>query len=196
MTAPDPVDRPAAIRRALRDLVAARGFHGASMSAVAERAGVATGTAYVHYESKEDLVHATYVEIKTGLGAAAASAADAGAPPRERYRRMMFAAAEYLLAEPERARFLTQMEESPFHSRATELLREQGDRLLEEATKPDIAAVLVPLPPQVIYALSFGALVRLAAAGTHLALPELDTLIDATWRAITRPGWGDPEGRP
>ena len=41
-------DRPAAIRRALRDLVAERGFHGASMGAVAKEAGVAAGTAYVH----------------------------------------------------------------------------------------------------------------------------------------------------
>ena len=52
------VDRPAAIRRALRDLVAERGFHGASMGAVAKAARVATGTAYVHYESKEGAVHA------------------------------------------------------------------------------------------------------------------------------------------
>ena len=47
------VDRPALIRKALRDLVAERGFHGASMGAVAQVAGVATGTAYVHYVSKE-----------------------------------------------------------------------------------------------------------------------------------------------
>lgn len=53
-------DRPAAIRRALRDLVAGRGFRGASMSAIAESAGVATGTAYVHYASKKELVLATY----------------------------------------------------------------------------------------------------------------------------------------
>ena len=53
------LDRPAAIRRALRNLVADRGFHGASMGAVAKEAGVATGTAYVHYESKEELVNAS-----------------------------------------------------------------------------------------------------------------------------------------
>jgi len=32
------------------------GFHGASMGAVAREAGVATGTAYTHYASKDDLV--------------------------------------------------------------------------------------------------------------------------------------------
>jgi AcrR family transcriptional regulator len=41
-------DRAAAVRAALRTLVAERGFHGASMGAVAREAGVATGTAYVH----------------------------------------------------------------------------------------------------------------------------------------------------
>ncbi len=63
-------DRPAAIRRALRDLVAERGFHGASMASVAKRAGVATGTAYVHYSSKEEVVFATYLEIKSDLAEA------------------------------------------------------------------------------------------------------------------------------
>ena len=44
MTVP-PLDRAAAVRSALRTLVARNGFHGASMSAVADEAGVATGTA-------------------------------------------------------------------------------------------------------------------------------------------------------
>jgi Bacterial regulatory proteins, tetR family len=37
------MDRAAAVRSALRTLVARHGFHGASMSAVASQAGVATG---------------------------------------------------------------------------------------------------------------------------------------------------------
>ena len=58
------VDRAAAVRQALRTLVAQNGFHGASMSAVAAEAGVATGTAYTHYASKDELVLATYLETK------------------------------------------------------------------------------------------------------------------------------------
>jgi AcrR family transcriptional regulator len=59
MTVP-PVDRAAAVRGAVRTLVARNGFHGASMSAVASQAGVATGTAYTHYASKDELVLAAY----------------------------------------------------------------------------------------------------------------------------------------
>jgi AcrR family transcriptional regulator len=42
------MDRAAAVRSALRTLVARNGFQGASMSAVADKAGVATATAYTH----------------------------------------------------------------------------------------------------------------------------------------------------
>ena len=65
-----PADRAAAVRAALRTLVADHGFHGAAMSAVARQAGVATGTAYTHYASKDELVLAAYRETKAALGRA------------------------------------------------------------------------------------------------------------------------------
>ena len=183
MTAP--TDRPTAIRRALRDLVAARGFHGASMSAVAREAGVAAGTAYVHYGSKDDLVVATYLEVKRELGQEVMAALDPAAEPRGRYLHMMTAMHEHLRREPERARFLTQLEESPFHERARAELFAAGDPIAEEATRPDLAERLVDLPLDVIYQLSMGVIVRIVASGVPLTDAELHTLIDATWRAIT-----------
>lgn len=58
MTVPA-TDRAAAVRNALRTLVARHGLHGASMSAVASEAPVATGTAYTHYAaSQPDLADA------------------------------------------------------------------------------------------------------------------------------------------
>ena len=38
-----------------------------------------------------------------------------------------------------------------------------------------------------IYTLSFGVAVRLIAGGIQLKDEELDTLVTATWRAVTRP---------
>ena len=75
------VDRAAAVRQALRTLVAGHGFHGASMSAVAAEAGVATGTAYTHYASKDELVLAAYLETKAELAAAATADLDRSAVP-------------------------------------------------------------------------------------------------------------------
>ncbi len=62
------IDCTAALRQALRTLVARHGLHGASMSAIAKEAGVAQGTAYVHYESKEQLLVAAYLELKREMG--------------------------------------------------------------------------------------------------------------------------------
>ena len=64
------LDRSALVRRAMVEVVAARGLYGASMSLVAKQAGVATGTAYVHYDSKEDLLVAAFVEVKRKLAEA------------------------------------------------------------------------------------------------------------------------------
>lgn len=180
------VDRARAIRLALRDLVAERGFHGTSMSAIASAAGVATGTAYVHYASKEELVHATYVEIKRELGEAVIAAIDPAAPPADRYRALWRASYEHLAAEPERARFLVQLEVSPFAAGARELLAEQGDPIAEEAARPDLVEMLVPLPTDVLYALSLGMAVRLVAAGAELTDDAVELVIEATWRAVTR----------
>ena len=181
------VDRPAAIRRALRDLVAARGFHGASMGAVAKEAGVATGTAYVHYESKDELVYATYLEIKEELGRAVLEEFDAAAGPFDQWDHMLKTAYRFLSDEPERARFLSQLEESPYYEEAHARLVAAGDPLAEAARSERFTSLIVDLPYQVIYALSLGVAVRLIAAGVQLKDEELDTLVAATWRAVTGP---------
>lgn len=190
------MDRPAAIRRALRDLVAERGFHGASMGAVAKAAGVATGTAYVHYESKEELVHATYLELKAELGRAVLAGLDPGLAPQDAWRHILLAAWAHLSAEPERARFLTQLEESPYYQEAHARLLAAGDPLAELARSPEFTALLVPLPEAVIYTLSFGTAVRLIAAGVRLEPDELELLVGATWRAVTAGGTGTGQAVP
>jgi TetR/AcrR family transcriptional repressor of multidrug resistance operon len=157
------------------------------MGAVAKEAGVATGTAYVHYESKEELVYATYLEIKAELSAAALAEFDKGAMPKEAWRHILTSVYEFVSEEPERARFLTQLEESPYHEEAHSRLRAVGDPLFEIAASDKLLALLVPLPFEVIYALSFGVAVRLIAAGIQLKPDEIDLLVDATWRAVIKP---------
>lgn len=142
----------------------------------------------MYYASKEDLVHATYLEIKAGLADAVLEQVDTDAEPRERYRQMWMATYAHLRSQPERARFLTQYEASPFHESARQLLLEQGDRLLEEASRPDIAALLEDLPMIAVYLPSIGAAVRAVSSDIALTNAEIDTLVDATWQAVTIEG--------
>jgi AcrR family transcriptional regulator len=180
------LDRAAAVRRALRALVARRGFHGASMSAVAAEAGVATGTAYTHYASKDALVVAAYIETKAELAAAATAGLDPSAGPAERFRSIWLAAYRHLAANRDDALFLLQVDCSPYRAEAHEgAVAGDGDPLLEQAATPDVAARLLPLPMEVLYELGLGPAVRLAASGAELGDGDLGVIASACWRAIS-----------
>lgn len=179
-------DRAAAVRTALRRLVAERGFHGASMSAVAAEAGVATGTAYVHYRSKDDLVIATYVEVKRDLGQAAVDRLDLEQEVDEQFRALWRAMHDHLAADPDRARFLVQVEASPYATRAHDAsLGTPDDPLLALIADSPIGRRLAPLPLAVLYDLGIGPAVRLAASSETLPDEELDAVAAACWRAIS-----------
>lgn len=175
------VDRAALVRRAMVELVAEFGIHGASMSLVAKRAGVATGTAYVHYESKRDLLIAAFVDVKTGLGRAALTGVDPSTEPHELFGMVWRNCHEYLAADPAIAHFLLQVEASPLSIDAHDALLDD-DALT--GTAQELSSVLVDLPINVIYDLSLAPAVRLVAAGTQLTDSEMDTLIESCWRAV------------
>ncbi len=177
------VDRAALVRRAMVELVAEKGIHGTSMSQVAQRAGVATGTAYVHYESKEELLIAAFVEAKARAGAAATRDLDLTAPPQETFSRLWRRLYEYLRDDHHVTRFLTQIDESPLRARAHEALGEDDPlvRLGEEMSDH-----LVDLPVEIVYELGLAPAVRLAASDTPLDDDQIAAVIDACWRAIHR----------
>lgn len=177
------IDRSALVRRAMVEVIAEKGLYGASMSLVAKHAGVATGTAYVHYDSKEDLLVAAFLEVKGTLAAAGLKDVDISAEPRRVFGAIWRNCYDHLAADPATAHFLLQVEASPIKQTAHEALTD--DDPLQKAAQA-IAGVLVDLPLDVLYDLSLGAAVRLVASGTQLNTDELDRLVDACWRAVHR----------
>ncbi len=189
VTAPNaaPVDRAAAVRHALRRLVARNGFHGTSMNAVAKEAGVATGTAYTHYSSKDELVLASYQETKAELSAAATAGLPRTASGAKDFHRLWAQSYRHLEANPEHAQFLLQVDNSPYRDAAHQATVAAGDPLLDLVASPAIASQLLPLPLEVLYELGLGVTVRLTAAGIRLTAEQLDDAAAACWRAIRRP---------
>ncbi|MDR7086475.1 TetR/AcrR family transcriptional repressor of multidrug resistance operon [Aeromicrobium panaciterrae] len=188
MTSPVAVDRAEAVRHALIRLVARDGFHGTSMAAIAKEAGVATGTAYVHYASKDELVLATYLEVKQGLGEAALASVDAKATSRDQFAQLWTGVQHHLEADPDRARFLVQADSSPY----AEIAHEKAIAALDDPlmSSPVVAALLeqmVDLPPEVLFDLAVGPVVRLTASQRSVDESLVDPLIEACWRAVTTP---------
>ncbi len=181
-------DRAAAVRAAMRSLVARRGFHGASMGAVAREADVATGTAYVHYGSKDELVIAAYLESKERLGVAAVAAVEASDPPAERFQALWKGVYRHLAADVNEARFLIQVDGSPYAAVAHEAsMSRNDDPLVLAASEPEMARALEPLPLEVLYEIGLAPAVRLAAREAALSDRDLDRVARACWRAVARP---------
>ncbi len=67
-----PAERRASLLAAARQVFAARGYHGASVSDLIEAAGVARGTFYNHFESKRDVFAAVLVELMLEVTASVA----------------------------------------------------------------------------------------------------------------------------
>lgn len=179
------VDRASLIRRATVELVAENGLHGTSMTAIAERAGVATGTAYVHYDSKAELLAAAYAEQKAALGSAAAAVELAGDPALQ-FQQIWHSVYEHLSADPVVAQFLLQVDASPIgrqmHAAAEDTA---GDELV--AAAEDLIDHLIDLPLSVLYDLAIGPAIRLVAAGQQLDDSELRRTAAAAWRAVAKP---------
>jgi AcrR family transcriptional regulator len=83
-------ERSAATRAALlasaRALFTERGFAGAAREDIVERAGVTRGALYHHFENKEDLFRAVFVEVDHEVGERVAAAYMLGDDPMERLR--------------------------------------------------------------------------------------------------------------
>jgi TetR/AcrR family transcriptional regulator, cholesterol catabolism regulator len=81
---------PDATRQALLDasleLFSERGFHGATVQAVSQRAGVTKGAFYHHFESKEDVLQQIHEEYAGEMVAGAREVAAADLSPAEQLR--------------------------------------------------------------------------------------------------------------
>ncbi|TLM67179.1 MAG: TetR/AcrR family transcriptional regulator [Deltaproteobacteria bacterium] len=150
------------IIRAAMELIAEHGFHGAPMALVAERAGVAAGTIYRYFESKDDLIRETHARLEGQILAALTEDYPATQPVRERFLHIGRKLVEYFIASPMEFRFMEQFFNSPYgaaHRREKLFGNKEKSiifKLFEEALEQQI---IKPLPLPVLCALTFGPLV-------------------------------------
>lgn len=173
---------------AAMELIAEHGFHGAPMALVAERAGVAAGTIYRYFASKDDLIRATHAFLEGQLLAALTVDYPAERPIRERFLHIERRIIEYFIAAPMEFRFMEQFFNSPFgvaHRREKLFGNKEKSlifKLFEEARTEGFVKDL-PLP--VLCALAFGPLVDVCR--DHIL--EFITLDDALIEQIAAACW-------
>jgi TetR/AcrR family transcriptional regulator, repressor of fatR-cypB operon len=159
-------DKRTEIMQAALKLITEHGFHGAPMAMIAKEAGVAAGTIYLYFKSKDVLITELYSELEGNLIATIQEGSSTEQPIRDKFIHLGEALLRYFIEHPIQFRYIEQYHNSPYGV----LLRR--DRLLGKSTESNIfrellklgiaRQVLKDLPFIVISALAFGPLLALA----------------------------------
>jgi AcrR family transcriptional regulator len=116
---PKDEDKQQAIAAATFVLVEQVGLSGLTMAAIARQAGIATGTLYVYYRSKEELLNALYEHVKGPLAALIDAGADPAIPFRTRFHQNWMRLLRHRQAHYPEAVFMEQYYNSPWFSEAS-----------------------------------------------------------------------------
>jgi AcrR family transcriptional regulator len=180
-----------AILAAALELFAERGFHGAAVPLVAEKAKVGAGTIYRYFESKEALVNALYQKEKREMLDALLAEFPFDKPHREQFRVFFLRMAAYAKKKPTSVRFMELHHHQPYLDDASRHLEDHGNTLVESAILAGIRAeALKDLPPALLVSVVWGVFLGVLKGWTEERL----TLDDATlakveqclWEAIRR----------
>lgn len=186
-------DKRDAIIQATLELVAEHGFHGAPMSMVASRAGVAAGTIYRYFENKDLLIREIYACLELQAWSIIKEEYPEGGPIRARFLHICRKLIDYFLSSSMEFRFVEQFHNSPYGvacRRDKFFGKKDKDLVTTLFEEGQSQQVIKDLPLPILSALTFGPLVD-ACRDHILQFIELDNLLidkiaEACWDAVKR----------
>lgn len=104
----------AAIYKATLDLVRDRGLAGITMSDISKAASIATGTLYIYFKNKEELIKALFAECREESAREYFTGLDEKAPFEERLKTVFTNIIRYKMTHFSVSAFLEQSYHSPF----------------------------------------------------------------------------------
>jgi AcrR family transcriptional regulator len=95
-------------------LFAANGFHGTPTSKIAKEAGVANGTLFHYYKTKEDLIVSLYIDVKTRMSQYVETHAEKEKSIKKNFRNQYIQVMLWSLEHTNEFYFIQQFHTSPF----------------------------------------------------------------------------------
>ena len=187
-------DKRGDVMQAALELIAEQGFHRAPMAEIAEKAGVAAGTIYRYFESKDVLITELHRELEDKIMAVLQEGYPSGRPIRERFLYLIRELLRYFITNPLHFRYMEQYFNSPYG------ISMHRDRLLGKPGNQDILMdifdqgieqqVLKEFPKAVLFSLAFGPMIFLMRDHIlgFIILDEalIKQTTEACWDAIKR----------
>ncbi|MDW7731966.1 MAG: TetR/AcrR family transcriptional regulator [Methanolobus sp.] len=107
-------DKKKALMEAALKLFTERGFHGTSTAQISKEAGVATGTLFNYFPTKEDLINGLYFEVKGQLSRSMGKDIQTQNTFQDKLRKMWYNLIEWGLNNREDFLFVGQFCSSPY----------------------------------------------------------------------------------
>lgn len=172
--------------------VANCGFHGASVSVIAGHAGVAAGTVYAHFESKEHLMLETYKELERRCLAAVKKDYPSQGTIRQRFFHLANLLIRHFILFPKEFLFADQFLSSPYRKLASPYYLPETELIgiLQFFREGEERQMFKAMPPTMLLALACGPLIQVVrgnvAGYLYLDDERISQTLEACWEAVSQ----------
>lgn len=179
------------MRTALR-LFTENGFHSTPTSLIAKEAGVATGTLFHYFKTKEELLERLYIQIKEELAEVIFYQLEQETTIRGRLYRIWFNTMQWHLEHPLEMTFFNQFSSTPFISNIT---KEEAAQYLKPfflvIADGKALEIIKNMPDDLLFDICYGMILAMAKyfmanSGRFEDSFYRDNAFDALWDAIRR----------
>ena len=125
-------DKRKAIMDASLKLFCVKCFQDTSTASISNEAGIATGTLFLYFESKEELVNELYLECKGEYGSYVEEGIWNNASFKAQLKHVWERGTEWCLKNPEKFQFMVQFSSSPYITRLTKEKAMNSLKLMNE----------------------------------------------------------------
>ncbi|MET0298791.1 MAG: TetR/AcrR family transcriptional regulator [Flavitalea sp.] len=178
--------------QSMLELIGENGFHGVPMSQVAKNAGVAAGTIYHYFESKDAIIRELSIYIRQQMADAMFGSEHEGKDLKTRFFVGWLRICGYFINNPHALTFIEQYNSSPYSKRACEPVspfKERFDAFFQIAREQGIVK---NVSSNLIASIVFGCITTTAKFhlnGKHdYTETELTKIADIIWDGIRTPG--------
>ncbi|WP_194972581.1 TetR/AcrR family transcriptional regulator [Aquiflexum lacus] len=148
------MDKRSLIINSALKLFVEHGFHGTATSKIAQDAGVANGTLFQYFKTKEELVISLYIHFKDELSEYISKNTSENADIKKALKTQVLSSLIWALDNTTKFRFIQQVHTSPYITQVDQdVLKNQVEPHLFLIQKGIKEGILKPLPVDLIYAL-------------------------------------------
>ena len=180
------------ILEAALDLFTANGFHGTPTSKIAKEAGVANGTLFHYFASKEILIKELFFLIKGEMATAGMQGLATNASVKDCFKHLFLHAIYWGIEHPKAHKYMLQFKSSPYISLINEEEMEEQTKIFSQLIDKGInEKTLKPLEHSYIFMLTGGIITGLhnylecntfSKAKQHQAITQTFELV---WKMLT-----------